>query len=231
MCNPEALNLFIFFLEAKKEAKNEHNRADGAFCNCLFNHKPFLNHSSPFVLQSETEKFKLTIKDAQWQGQRFDHLSDIIHLKDRCLFYTCCRAKPGAGVCCYAVCEGCKLQATETVTGRPSRDRSVPTTPNTEKHKKCCHALQDLEIESDPWWCNPDRAGGLFSVNWLIRAKGCVGCNKMFVYKAKKGWKPSNLTNEMKGMYEKLDNGELDWKDIGLDSSVVKKSLDLNQET
>ena len=53
----------------------------------------------------------------------------------------------------------------------------------------------------------------------------------MFVYKAKKGWKPSNLTNEMKGMYEKLDNGELDWKDIGLDSSVVKKSLDLNQET
>lgn len=185
--------------------------------------------------QCKVKELAADFKKRQWVGQRFDHNSEVIHIGGRGdygHFYTCCRAKPGVGVCCYAICEHCKLKATGADSGgRPSRDRCAKTTPNTEKHKHCCHGLQDLEVENEPWWCNPhNKSDGLFSLNWLLRVKGCVGCNKMFVNKAKPGWRPSALCGKISAQYEKLDSGEFAATQDGDGNMGAKKALNMEGE-
>lgn len=154
--------------------------------------------------------FKAILEKADWRSVTYDEKSEPIMLQDTSMFYVCARAKPGTAQCCHAVCQECFNKAT-TTNGRRSRGRSVVTkSPNTLKHKQCCHSLHDLEPESAPWWCDPGRKrDGLFSKNWMARNKGCVGCKRMFVWKAKKDWKVSKLDDDVRAMYQKLHDGTL----------------------
>ena len=88
------------------------------------------------------------------------------------------------GCCCHAVCHSCFDQATK-MQGNHKRKR----TNDTNTPGGCCHKLENLAVAYEPYWCIPNTKDGLFTLNWMNRAKGCVGCNKMFVCKVKEDWK------------------------------------------
>ena len=160
----------------------------------------------------EAAQFKKRLESADWRGQRFDETYNgdrLIELSGITSFFYCCtRAKKGEGKCCYAVCLTCYDKATGGLTNkRASRIRGSAISPQSKKREECCHKLEDLDNEMEPWWCNPtDKKNGLFSEAWLRHAKGCVGCDKMFV-QSKRDCNLGVLPEAMRTLYEKLDDG------------------------
>ena len=157
------------------------------------------------------DDFKGRLEGADWRIDTFDEESENIPLGNGSFIYCCARAKPGTAKCCYAICQECFDKAT-TAVGRRARNRGDGAKPpNSLKNNKCCHNLQDLETELEPWWCDPTRErDGLFTSNWMARAKGCVGCKRMFVLKPKNGWKPNKLEENVRALYPKLHDGTLE---------------------
>ena len=99
-------------------------------------------------------------------------------------------------------------------------DAERQDSPMTKKHVQCCHQLQDLQLATDLYWCEPDRKDktGLFSWTWLQHVKGCVGCNKMFVQvtaKEKRQYHDTKIATlpriapEIITLWDRLDNGLL----------------------
>ena len=108
--------------------------------------------------------------------------------------------------------------------------------PNTVKRRLCCHSLHDLQTEMEPHWCNPnDKKIGLFTYNWMLRAKGCVGCNKMYVLKPRKDGKLGKLDDSNRGLYDDLESGVLGKKHEQKEKAKngkggISKALDMSAE-
>ena len=149
----------------------------------------------------------MDLEKNDWRVFEFDENSELITLGKDDTMYSCTRAVHGLAVCCCSICHKCYNKASSEKSGRPSRCKDTEAkSPNSLKHKTCCHSLHELEREVEPHWCDPNRENdGLFTYNWLIRGKGCVGCNKMFVLK-RKNMKIGKLGKDIRDLYPDLNN-------------------------
>ena len=87
----------------------------------------------------------------------------------------CCRAKNNAGYCKHALCPPC-LDDEKKLVGRRE-------TPDEDRKIVCRHAVKNMDIEADPWWCQKDSSTGEWSHPFQrqFAPLGCVKCMRMFV--------------------------------------------------
>jgi hypothetical protein len=81
--------------------------------------------------------------------------------------------------------------------------------PNTTKHSRCLHGLNDLVQDFEPYWIKAHGKDGLFSWRWFNQAKGCVVCNRMYVAMEDKGTSLPKMCDELKMLWPRLDAGLL----------------------
>ena len=160
--------------------------------------------------ESVESNFKQDLEKRNWRDYIFDKKSATLPLRDNDTIRVCSKTNHANGACCYALCRECFNRASESG-GRLLRcKKTEQNLSNSDKHNNCRHGLHDLQDETNPWWCNPHaQKDGLFTYNWLIRVKGCVGCQKMFVLKPKKDWKVGKLDDNIKSQYGRLNNGDI----------------------
>ena len=70
-------------------------------------------------------------------------------------FYVCTRTKSGQDVCKFDICDHCHNKVSCNNISNHPRKAKGPKSQQVKKNKGCCHALQDLELETDPWWSDP----------------------------------------------------------------------------
>ena len=76
------------------------------------------------------------------------------------------------GECQHAVCHECH----EKHSRGQKRSRGGVLSED-DLMKSCHHELRNLQICADIWCCSRDYLGGS---EWLVRAKGCALCERMF---------------------------------------------------
>lgn len=164
---------------------------------------------------SQENNFKNELEKKDWKKFTYDESSEVLRLGKEEGIHLCVKAKPGNAQCCYAICQECYEKASGSKSGRVKRCKGS-TQSNTKKHIDCHHGLSDLTTEMEPFWCDPQRKNdGLFTFNWMNRAKGCIGCNKMFVYAPSKDWNKKmigKLDEEVRKVYSDLNSGALEQK-------------------
>jgi hypothetical protein len=127
---------------------------------------------------------RLELESARWQGQSFDPDSEQLIINKDDPVYICAKTVIGASQCCYAVCANCyfdnmspanEKRGSKRVKVTDTKRQDSPLTKNMFNAVTNCK-LQDLQLATDLYWCEPDRKdkAGLFSWTWLQHVKGCV---------------------------------------------------------
>lgn len=124
----------------------------------------------------------------------------------------CLRAKHACGVCCFSVCHQCytskEYEVPRSFVLKKNAEVKHDVSPNTTKHTKCLHGLNDLELAYEPYWIKAkDRKSGLFTWAWFNQVKGCVICKKMYVAMEDKGSTLPMMSAELKSLWPRLDEG------------------------
>lgn len=115
----------------------------------------------------------------------FENYEGLIAINDATSIYLCVRAKPYKGACMYAVCGECYVSKAED-SGRKHRTKDKQS-PSKKKREACCHGPQDLETDTNLYWCKPEWIG---TERWFERAHGCHTCRRMFVHVGNQGITP-----------------------------------------